>query len=170
MFRKLKAYYEGMQPPIKASLWFLICGFLQKGISLLTTPIFTRVMTDAEYGRYNVYNSWLGVVQIIVSLNLAAGVYTRGLVKNEEDQDRFSSALLGLSTTSILVWSVLYAIFHNLINQWLGLSTMLMVAMLMEIWAHTAYQFWSNRERVNFRYKKLVALTLIYVIFNYFVK
>ena len=164
MFRKLKAYYEGMQPPIKASLWFLICGFLQKGISLLTTPIFTRVMTDAEYGRYNVYNSWLGVVQIIVSLNLAAGVYTRGLVKNEEDQDRFSSALLGLSTTSILVWSVLYAIFHNLINQWLGLSTMLMVAMLMEIWAHTAYQFWSNRERVNFRYKKLVALTLIYVI------
>lgn len=164
MFRKLRMYYRNLHEPVKASLWFLICGFLQKGISMLTTPIFTRIMTDAEYGRFSVYNSWLGIIQMIVSLNLAAGVYTRGLVKNEEDQDRFSSSMLGLSTTCILVWSVIYGLFHNTINQWLGLNTVLMTAMLVEIWAHEAYQFWSNRERVNYRYKKLVALTLTYVI------
>lgn len=164
MLQKLKSYYQKLQPPVKASLWFLICGFLQKGISLLTTPIFTRVMTDAEYGRFNVYNSWLGIVQIIVSLNLAAGVYTRGLVKNEEDQDRFSSSMLGLSTTCVLIWSVIYAIFHRTINRWLDMTTVLMTAMLVEIWAHAAYQFWSNRERVHYRYKKLVVLTLSYVI------
>ena len=164
MLRKLRTSYQNLQEPVKASLWFLICGFLQKGISMLTTPIFTRIMTDAEYGRFSVYNSWLGIVQIIVSLNLAAGVYTRGLVKNEEDQDRFSSSMLGLSTTCILVWSVIYFIFQKTINQWMGLSTLLMVAMLIEVWAHAAYQFWSNRERVNYRYKKLVVLTLAYVI------
>lgn len=163
MLRKLKTYYQNLQAPVKASLWFLVCGFLQKGISMLTTPVFTRVMTDAEYGRFSVYNSWLGIVQIIVSLNLAAGVYTRGLVKNEEDQDRFSSSMLGLSTTCVLVWSVVYALFHDMINRWLGLTTVLMAAMLIEIWAHAAYQFWSNRERVNYRYKKLVVLTLAYV-------
>ena len=90
MFGKVKTYYTNLQPPVKASLWFMVCGFLQKGISLLTTPIFTRIMTDSEYGRYAVYNSWFGIIQIIVSLNLAAGVYTRGLVLNDKDQDRFS--------------------------------------------------------------------------------
>lgn len=164
MFRKLGMNYIKLPEPVKASLWFLICGFLQKGISMLTTPVFTRIMTDAEYGRFSVYNSWLSIVQIIVSLNLAAGVYTRGLVKNEEDQDRFSSSMLGLSTTSILIWSVIYFLFHEAINQWLGLSTLLMTAMLVEVWAHEAYQFWSNRERVHYRYKKLVVLTLAYVI------
>lgn len=164
MLSKLRSYYDRLSPPVKASLWFLICGFLQKGISLLTTPVFTRVMTDGEYGRFQVYNSWLGIVQIIVSLNLAAGVYTRGLVKNEEDQDRFSSSMLGLSTTCVLLWCVIYALFHKTINQLLDLSTGLMIAMLAEVWAHAAYQFWSNRERVNYRYKKLVALTLAYVI------
>ena len=109
MLHKLKSGYQNLKPPVKASLWFLICGFLQKGISLLTTPIFIRVMTDGEYGRFSVYNSWLSILQIIVSLNLAAGVYTRGLVKNEEDQDRFSSSMLGLSTTCVLIWSALYA-------------------------------------------------------------
>lgn len=164
MLGKLKKYYCDLHEPVKASLWFLICGFLQKGISMLTTPIFTRIMTDAEYGRFSVYNSWLSILQIVVSLNLAAGVYTRGLVKNEEDQDRFSSSMLGLSTTCILIWSVVYFLFRNTINQWLELNTVLMVAMLLEIWSHAAYQFWSNRERVNYKYKKLVVLTLIYVI------
>lgn len=164
MLQKLKKTYQQLQAPVKASLWFLICGFLQKGISMLTTPIFTRVMTDAEYGRFSVYNSWFEIVQIIISLNLAAGVYTRGLVKNEHDQDGFSSSMLGLSTFCILIGSVIYGIFHNLINEWLGLSTVLMVAMLIETWAVSAYQFWSNRERVHYRYKKLVLLTLAYVI------
>ena len=164
MIPNLIGRYKNLQAPVKASLWFLICGFLQKGISMLTTPIFTRIMTDAEYGRFTVYNSWLGIIQIIVSLNLAAGVYTRGLVKNELDQDRFSSAMLGLSTTCIILWSVVYMVFYRQINELLGLSTMLMAAMLLETWAHAAYQFWSNRERVHYRYKKLVILTLIYVI------
>ena len=83
MLDKIRNKYDNLQAPVKASLWFLVCGFLQKGISMLTTPIFTRVMTDVEYGRYSIYNSWFEIVQIIVSLNLAAGVYTRGLVKNE---------------------------------------------------------------------------------------
>lgn len=164
MIRKLGIAYRRLAQPVKASLWFLICGFLQKGISMITTPVFTRVMTEAEYGRFSTYNSWLGIIQIIVSLNLAAGVYTRGLVKNEEDQDRFSSAMLGLSTTCILIWSVLYALLHKWVNHWLGLNTVLMVAMFFEIWSHAAYQFWSNRERVNYRYKRLVILTLSYVI------
>lgn len=163
MLHIIKVYQE-LKAPAKASLWFLVCGFLQKGVSLLTTPLFTRIMTTHEYGRFNVYNSWFGIVQIIVSLNLAAGVYTRGLVKNEVDQDRFSSSMLGLSTTCILAWTLVYAVFHELVNSWFDLSTILMASMLIEIWATAAYQFWSNRERVNYRYKKLVALTLTYTI------
>lgn len=164
MIRKLIGYYKNLQAPVKASLWFLICGFLQKGISMLTMPIFTRVMTEAEFGRYSIYNTWFSILQVIVSLNLAAGVYTRGLVKNEEDEERFSSSMLGLSTTCVLVWSVVYGIFHDLINEWLDLSTLLMTAMLVEIWATAAFQFWSNRERVHYRYTKLVILTLLNVI------
>lgn len=166
MFRKIKAAYDNLKPPARASFWFLICGFLQKGISMITTPVFTRIMVDAEFGKFSVYNTWQNVIQILVSLNLAAGVYTRGLVKNEGDQDRFSSSMMGLSTTCILVWSVFYFIFQETINRWLDLSTLLMAAMLVEIWAHAGYQFWTNRERVNYRYKKLIGLTLVYVVLS----
>jgi len=131
---------------------------------MLTTPIFTRLMTGEEYGRYSVYNSWLGIVEIIATLNLAAGVYTRGLIKNEKDQDRFSSSMLGLTTTCILIWSVVYVFLHRQINQLTGLNVFLSTVMLVETWAHASYQFWSNRERANYRYKRLVIVTVIYVI------
>ena len=164
MLDQFVSKYKNMAAPAKASIWFLICGFLQKGIAFLTTPIFTRVMTEAEYGDFSVFNSWLGIFQIILTLNLAAGVYTRGLVKNEEDQDRFSSAMLGLTTTCMVIGWCVYALFRKQINGIVGMSTLLMGAMFLEIWGTAAFQFWSNRERVHYRYKKLVALTLAYVI------
>lgn len=164
MFQKLISYYKNLKQPVKASLWFALCGFLQKGISMLTTPLFTRVMTEAEYGQFATYNSWFSILQIIVSLNLAAGVYTRGLVKNEKDADRFSGTMLGLSTTCIAVWAVIYGLLHNVINNFTQMSTILMCALFADIWAHAAFQFWSNRERVSYRYKKLILVTLSYVI------
>lgn len=163
LLEKMTSCYREFKQPVKASFWFLICGFLQKGVSMLTTPIFTRVMTEAEYGEFAAYHSWFSMLQIIVSLNLAAGVYTRGLIKNEDDQDRFSSSMLGLSTTCILVWSGVYALFHDAVNGVISMSTPLMAALLVDIWAHAAFQFWSNRERVNYRYQRLAALTVTYV-------
>lgn len=164
MVRKLKNYYQNINAPVKASMWFLICGFLQKAIAMLTTPVFTRIMLESEYGRYSVYNSWLSILQIIITLNLSAGVYTRGLIKNEDDQDRFSSSMLGLNTTCIAVGSVIYIIFRKMFNSLLNMTTVLMASMILEIWATTAFQFWSNRERVNYKYKKLVAITMGYVL------
>lgn len=164
MIKKLIDQYKNLKAPVKASLWFLICGFLQKGVAVLTTPVFSRIMTESEYGRFNVYNSWLGIVQILVSLNLTGSVYTRGLVVYEQDQNRFASSIQGLSTTCILIASVLYAIFAQQINDLLGISTLLMTAMLVEAWASMAYYFWSNRERVHYRYKKMVWVTVLFVI------
>lgn len=159
MLQKIIDKYKGLSSPVKASFWFLICGFLQKAIAMITTPVFTRIMTEAEYGRYSVYYSWYNIITIITTLNLSAGVYTRGLVKNEEDQERFSSSLLGLSTTCIVLFSLIYIAFHGLINDLLNMNSYLMSMMLIDIWANCAFLFWSNKERVAYRYRKLVLIT-----------
>ena len=91
---KLLENYKEISPPVKASFWFLLCSFLQKGIAMLTTPIFTRIMSEEAYGQFTVYNSWYNIFFAIVSLNFAAGVFTRGLVKNDTDQDAFSSSFI----------------------------------------------------------------------------
>ena len=158
--KKLLDKYRTMPIQIKASFWFFICAFLQKGISIITTPIFTRLLTTAEYGHYNVFNSWYGIAQIIVTLNLSYGVYTQGLIKYDKDKNIFSSSLLGLTTTLVFVWTVVYCLFHGLINNLLSLTTEQVFMMLLMTWTTTVFNFWSSEQRVLYRYRNLVILTV----------
>lgn len=160
MMQKMKQKYRTLPVQVKASLWFLICSFMQKGISTISTPIFTRLLNTSEYGQYSVFNSWLGIISIFVTLNLSAGVYNQGLVKYEEQRNVFSSSLQGLSTTLTIVWTIVYLTFHNFWNKIFSLTTVQMLAMLVMIWTTAVFNFWAAEQRVNFKYRNLVLLSI----------
>ena len=157
---KLLKKYESFPVPMKASLWFLICAFLQKGITMLTTPVFTRILSTEEYGRFNIFFSWSGIITIFVSLNLSYGVYTQGLIKFDKDRDRFSSSLQGLSTTLIFIWTIIYIVFRDFWNNVFKLTTVQMLAMLVMIWTTAVFSFWASEQRVLYKYHFLVGLSL----------
>ena len=159
--KKLIDRYQKLPIQVKASLWFLICSFLQKGISTITTPIFTRLMSTSEYGSYNVFNSWLSIIMIIVCMNISAGVYTQGLVKFEKERNVFSSSLQGLTLTLLVGWSVIYVLFRDFWNAAFSLTTVQMFAMLVMIWTSSVFAFWASEQRVKLSYVKLVVITLL---------
>ena len=72
--------YKSLPIQAKASCYFLICSFFQRGISTVTTPVFTRLLSTEEYGQYNVFNSWMNIITVFVTLNLSYGVYAQGLI------------------------------------------------------------------------------------------
>lgn len=159
--KKLILKYKSFPVQVKASFWFLICAFLQKGISMITTPIFTRLLSTAEYGEFNVFNSWYSIASIFVSLSLSSGVYTQGLVKYDKQRKIFSSSLQGLTLTLVGGWTVIYLVFKEFWNNLFSMSTTLMLAMLVMIWTSSAFGFWSSEQRVNYKYRALVGITLI---------
>lgn len=160
MKTKILATYKKLAIPIKASFWFLICGIAEKGVSVVTTPIFTRLFTTKQYGYYNIYQSWLAIFAVFATLRLSLGVYTRGLVKFEDDKDRFSSSMQGLSTLCILFVFAIYLIFHKFWNHITGLTTVMMIAMFVSIWATESFSFWSMRQRIRYKYRLLILVTL----------
>lgn len=70
------------------ALWITICTLVQKGISVVTVPIFTRMMDTTSYGRVSAYFSWLNIISIICSFKLGAGVYNKGLSKYKDEQEK----------------------------------------------------------------------------------
>lgn len=153
--------YRSFPVQMKASFWFLICAFLQKGISVITTPIFTRLLSTAEYGQYNVFNSWLGIITIFVSLNLSYGVYGQGLVKFEDEEKAFASSMQGLTIILVAGWTIAYFLFHRFWNRLFSLSTVQMLSMLVMIWTSAVFGFWAAAQRVHYQYRMLVFITLI---------
>ena len=162
MFTKLKNIfrkYNSLPIQVRAAFWFMICSFMQKGIS--STPIFTRLLNTDEYGKYSVFNSWLGIVTVFVSLNLSSGVFMQGLVKYEDRRKEYASSFQGLTMLLVAVWTAIYLAFHNFWNGLFELTTVQMLAMLLMIWMSAAFGFWAASERVVFNYRKLVLITII---------
>ena len=91
--------YKSFSLPVKVAFWYTFCNVLQRGISIITGPIFTRIFTTEQYGTYSLYLSWLNIISVFTSLNLYYGVFNKAMVKFEEDKDRYIASMQGLTIT-----------------------------------------------------------------------
>ena len=97
---KVKAFFAKLNnasPMQKASFWFIISNIALKGMSFITTPIFTRILDVSDYGVTSVFVTWEGIISIFASLSLAGGVYNVAMTKYEGDIDNYTSSMLGLT-------------------------------------------------------------------------
>ena len=160
--KKLFDRYKSMSIQLKAAFWYLICSLLQKGIAVIFTPVFTRLMSTAQYGTFSVYTSWKEIFYIIITLRLSAGVMGPGLIK-EDSQNRaaFSSSMQGLSLTLVLMWGLVFLAFPSIASKITGLSSILCYVMVLHVWTQAIWELWAKEQRINYLYKKLVILTII---------
>lgn len=162
VIRKMANKYYDLPLVMKAGIWFFICSFLQRGISIVTTPIFTRLLSTSEYGLYSIYISWTDFLSILITFGLSSSVYQKKLVQidDELERNRFTSSLQGLATLTMLITCAIYLVFRNAVNAVLGLPTNMVLSIFLANLATTTYGFWAMRQRVDYKYKKLVMLTI----------
>lgn len=158
--------YKNMSLPVRMAFWYLICNFVQKGIGMISTPIFTRIMQESEYGRYGVYSSWYSILSVIVTLSISGNCFTRGLVIIDEKKkkEELASSLLGLVITLIAIYVIVYVLFSDRLNKLTNLNSYLFSMMFVELAMITALNFWINSMRVEYKYKGIVILTLSYTL------
>ncbi len=170
--KNLLEIYKSLSAPARASIWFLVCNILQMGLNVLSTPIFTRIMTQDEFGVTNTYNSWRSILMIFTSLNLSYGVFNNAMVKYEDSKtrDQYVSSmqcLYGLITVGFFCF---YLFNMSWCNSVLDMSTELVVILFLDLLCYPALLFWSGRQRYEFKYKALVIITFImsvaYVVFG----
>lgn len=152
--------YQRIPVAAKASIWFVFCSMLQKGIAFLTTPIFTRLMSTEQYGQVTMYNSWLEIFTIFATLNLFYGVYNNALTKYSDDKEQVTSSMLGLCTTITLFTFFVYLCLQVWINKITGMNTMMTCILFGEVLFIPAFRFWSAKQRYEYKYKALVTASL----------
>lgn len=161
--KKIINKYKRMGVAAKAGVWFVFCNLLTKGISTITVPIFTRLLTTEEYGTYSIYLSWLNIFTIITSLNLYYGAYNNALNRYRDDKtrNRYIASMQGITTSLVVVLALIYVANIDFWNNVIGLPTPIMCLMLIELFVAPATLFWSGRQRFEYHYKKMVIVTLL---------
>lgn len=164
--QKLKTAYSGMSSAVRTSIWFTVCNFLQRGLAFLTMPVFTRLLTTEEYGICNVYFAWFEVFILITSLKIPYEGLNNGLIRHEKDKDGYTSSVLGLIMVMTLAFALVYALIRDWVNRITGLSSFIMILMVIQLMFNPPLMLWTNRERFDFHYRWPVIVTMISTILN----
>ena len=146
---------------VKASTAYMFCSILQKCLTMLTMPLFTRLLTTEDYGYSTVYTSTMAVMIIFTSLQLPYGSFSKAMIKYEKDRDGYISSVCAICTFLTLLYYVVYILFKSVFNRFLDLPESLMLIMGIEMMMTTAQQFWMGKQRFEYHYKLVVAITLI---------
>ena len=92
--------------PAKATIYYTLSAALAKAVGILTTPIFTRILSGEDYGKYTFYMSWLGLCTTVCTSVISQAVIYRGLEKFKSEKEKFifSSFVLGILPTIVYIF------------------------------------------------------------------
>ncbi len=157
---------NNLSPAAKASFWFVISNIALKGLSFITTPIFTRLMQVEDYGTTSVFVTWENVISIFATLSLAGGVYNVAQAKFGNDINAFTSCMLTLSfITSTIVYTI--CIITNILYPVLfGINTLFLIFMWLQTFTNAVVSFWLMRRRYIYAYKSVIVYTLTSALLN----
>lgn len=145
---------------LKAGGWYVVCTFLTKGIYVITTPIFTRILSKDDYGVTTTYNSWLSLLSVICTLDLYSCIQL-AKVEFEENSRKFLSSIMVLSTLSVTVFYVILKTVSHFGYLSLGIPDILVDILFAEILFRNAYTLYQTYHRVYLKYKEFTFLTIL---------
>lgn len=166
MIQRIKDTYNKLSNGLKATVWYTFCNFAQKAINVLVIPIYTRLLSSAEYGTYSVFISWVELFEIIATFRLFYGAYTVGLVKYDTDRERYTSSLEKVSALITTCVLGVYLVFQQSINRLTGMSTYLTLLMFLMLYAVPIVGFWKALQRVDNYYRGILVVVLSISVFT----
>lgn len=147
---------------LKASVVYIIVSLINKGIGIITVPIFTRLLTVEEMGTVTTWISWMTMLLPITSLSLASG--SMYIAMNEykgNERQKYQSSVLSLATISSVLCLIVYLIFSDFFNSYLTLSTPLMVFMFAYLMFSPSLEMWLIQQRYVYNVKGMAIVTLV---------
>lgn len=151
---------NGGMKVLKTSIIYILVNLINKGIGIITIPIFTRLLTTAEMGTVSTWISWLTILSPITSFSLASGSLYIAMNEYPEERDAYQSSALTLSTIISVFCLLIYLIFHKYMNKLFTLSTSMMTFMFIYLIFSPALDIWMVRQKYEYNTKKMAVITL----------
>lgn len=144
---------------LKAGVWYVISSILVKAISVITTPIFTRIMTTSEYGNVATFTSWYSILLVIFTLNLTYSI-GRAKLDYQDDLDNYIGSVQLLSAIVSGFLCIISIIFIKPVSSFLELSEFPTILLLLYLFFSPAINFKQNGYRYRYKYKQNIAIAL----------
>ncbi len=137
----------------KASVAFFCASMVTKCISYVTLPIYTRLLTEEQYGTVQKYLTLLTILGVVAMFSLSQSYFNVGMSDFPEDRDAFSFSMLLLSNVITILFGAAAVALYPLVGVYMGIKLPFLLLMLAHFFTKPAYAFWTARQRYELKYR-----------------
>lgn len=143
----------------KAGIWYTISTLLVKSISIISTPLYTRLMSTADYGISATFNTWYALLFIICSLNVGYSI-GRAKIDFKDDFDNYIGALqiICACITSIL-FGIIFLFFPQM-KSLIGLDKTAVICLYIYVLFGTVVSIYQGKYRFLYQYKQNIVISV----------
>ena len=109
---------------------------------------------------------FLAALSILITFGMASSVYVKKLVDldTQEEKNKLTCSLQGLATLTTIIGLAIYLLFMDFWNRIFNLPTLAVLSIFVSVLFTTAFDFWAARARVNYKFRALVIITLLFAV------
>ncbi len=166
MKKRLIHKLNNMSAPMLASIALIMTQLIQKGLQVITTPIYTRLLTTEEYGIVSLFFSWYEILVIFTGLCLSKGVFNNGMLEFKKERDEYTFSMYSLTFLSASIIGVIVILFCKFVYNFMNLPISLIYYMFLLLMFEASFSLWTVRQRFEYKWKLTSIVTLLVTIFS----
>ncbi len=150
---------------IRAGIGYTVGNYLLKGLTFLTVPLFSRLLSTAEYGVFNAYLAYQTILYLLVGLALHTSL-KNAKYRYKEEFDRYNSGCILLVIVHLLLWLLVCNLLYPLYGGAAGFSRVVVNVLLLDSFGTALIQFFNVYVGIYYRYISFLKLSVFHAVAN----
>lgn len=143
----------------KIAVWYVIANIFAKGMAMISTPIFTRLMSESEYGQFSTFTSWEGIITILVTLDLVSSI-ARAKYDFDGRMNEYISSILLCSNMVTLGAYLVVELNRNFFESLFSMNMIYIRMLFVYLLFVPAFEYLQLKHRIYGKYKFFVVFSI----------
>ena len=154
-----------IENPAKAGIGYTVGNYLLKGIGFITVPIFTRILSQEDFGIYNTFLAYESILYIIVGMALHSSL-KNAYIKYQDAFDTYVSSICILPLFNAIFFVIVSFFCKEQVASLINLDSNVIVWLIIHSYGSGVMIFYSSKIALSYDYKKYIKVSLVNAVGN----
>ncbi len=148
---------------LTSGFFYILAQLMVRGLTFVVTPIYTRMLSTAQYGEIRVFESWLLIAYPTMSLCL----WKSADVAKYDYKDKYNAYISSVHTLSYIAIALCFGIcliFKQPVQAFCSMDDLMFYICFAYVFTYTSMLYLQRRDKQMLRYKFSTAATLLTIV------
>ena len=146
---------------VRAGVGYTIGNLLIKGLAFLSIPIFSNLLSTADYGVFNTYSAYMSLFTVVISLGLPSSIRTAHYDFGERSKEYISCGAL-LIVMNLALFLALGALCRQALELYGGLKRSLVFLAVLSSFGSALLSYYNSHLSMEYRSREFLAISFFY--------